>query len=206
MTLENYFAPKSVKEAISLLSEYGQKARVISGGTDLLAQMKHREVLPQCVISIGNIAELSYIKYDESKGLNIGVLTSVVDIANSPVVKSKFSILAQAAGLLGTPSIRNQATLGGNLCNAAPSADTAPPLLVLEAKAKIAGAKGEKMVPLERFFAGPGQTILEQGQSADGDSNTESASSQRGVLSEADETPWGRSGNGRGCSAGGDGR
>ena len=68
MTLERYFAPESVKEAISLLSEYGQKARVISGGTDLLAQMKHREVLPQCVISIGNIAELSYIKYDESKG------------------------------------------------------------------------------------------------------------------------------------------
>jgi CO/xanthine dehydrogenase FAD-binding subunit len=164
MTLENYFAPKSVKEAISLLSEYGQKARVISGGTDLLAQMKHREVLPQCVISIGNIAELSYIKYDESKGLTVGVLTSVVDIANSPVVKSKFGILAQAAGLLGTPSIRNQATLGGNLCNAAPSADTAPPLLALEAMAKIAGPGGEKMVPLETFFAGPGQTILVQGQ------------------------------------------
>lgn len=164
MTLETYFAPKSVKEAISLLSEYGHKARVISGGTDLLAQMKQREVLPQCVISIGNIAELNFIKYDDSKGLRIGVSTSVVDIANSPVVKSKFSLLAQAAGLLGTPSIRNQATLGGNLCNAAPSADTASPLLVLEAQAKIAGAKGEKTIPLEQFFAGPGQTVLEQGQ------------------------------------------
>ena len=163
MTLERYFAPKSVKEAISLLSEYGPKAKVISGGTDLLAQMKQREVLPPCVISIGNIAELNFIKYDESKGLSIGVSTSVVDIANSPVVKSKFSILAQAAGLLGTPSIRNQATLGGNLCNAAPSADTAPPLLVLEARAIIAGVKGEKTIPLEQFFAGPGQTVLEQG-------------------------------------------
>ena len=164
MTLERYFAPRTVKEALSLLTEYGGQARVISGGTDLLTQMKHRDVLPQCVISVGNIAELSYMRYDTSKGLSIGALTSVVDIATSPVVKSHFGVLAQAAGLLGTPLIRNQATLGGNLCNAAPSADTAPPLLVLEATAKIAGAGGEKTVPLETFFAGPGQTILGQGQ------------------------------------------
>ena len=164
MSLERYFAPRTLKEALSLLSEYGPKARVISGGTDLLAQMKQREVLPPCVISIGNIAELNFIKYDESKGISIGALTSVVDIATSPVVKSHFGVLAQAAGLLGTPLIRNQATLGGNLCNAAPSADTAPPLLVLEATAKIEGADGEKTVPLETFFAGPGQTVLGQGQ------------------------------------------
>jgi carbon-monoxide dehydrogenase medium subunit len=163
MTLQNYFAPKSVKEAIALLSEYGQKARVISGGTDLLMQMKHREVLPEYVISIGGIAELSFITYDETKGLNIGVLTNVADIANSPLVKSKFSILAQAAGMLGTPTIRNQATLGGNLCNAAPSADTAPSLMVLGAMAKIVGAASEKIIPLENFFTGPGQTILEHG-------------------------------------------
>ena len=163
MTLQNYFAPKSVKEALSLLSEYGQKARVISGGTDLLMQMKHREVLPEYVISIGGIAELSFITYDETKGLNIGVLTNVADIANSPLVKRKFSILAQAAGMLGTPTIRNQATLGGNLCNAAPSADTAPSLMVLGAMAKIVGAASEKIIPLENFFTGPGQTILEHG-------------------------------------------
>jgi carbon-monoxide dehydrogenase medium subunit len=163
MTLQNYFAPRTVKEAIALLSEYGQKARVISGGTDLLMQMKHREVLPEYVISIGGIAELSFITYDETKGLNIGVLTTVADIANSPLVKSKFSILAQAAGMLGTPTIRNQATIGGNLCNAAPSADTAPSLLALGAMAKIVGAAGEKSIPFENFFTGPGQTILEHG-------------------------------------------
>ena len=160
MTSPKYFAPSSIKEAISLLSEYGQKAKVISGGTDLLVQMKHKEWLPDCLISIGGISELDYIKYDESSGLKIGVLTNVVTIANSPLVRSKFNLLAQAASMLGTPTIRNQATLGGNLCNAAPSADTAPPLLVLGAKAKIIGADGEKIVPLEDFFTGPGQTIL----------------------------------------------
>ena len=160
MTSPKYFAPSSVKEAISLLSEYGKKAKIVSGGTDLLIQMKHKELLPDYLISIGGISELDYIKYDESSGLRIGVLTNIVNIADSPLIRSKFNLLAQAASMLGSPSIRNQATLGGNLCNAAPSADTAPPLLVLGAKAKIIGVEGEKVVPLEDFFTGPGQTIL----------------------------------------------
>lgn len=160
MTSPKYFAPKSIKEAISLLSEFGQKAKVISGGTDLLMQMKQKELLPDYLISLGDIPDLDYIKYDEIRGLKIGALTNVVNIANSPLIRSKFSILAQAASLLGTPAIRNQATIGGNLCNAAPSADTAPPLLVLGAMAKIEGATGEKIVPFENFFTGPGQTIL----------------------------------------------
>jgi len=160
MTSPKYFAPSSVKEAISLLSEYGKKAKIVSGGTDLLIQMKHKELLPDYLISIEGISELDYIKYDESSGLRIGVLTNIVNIADSPLIRSKFNLLAQAASMLGSPSIRNQATLGGNLCNAAPSADTAPPLLVLGAKAKIIGVEGEKVVPLEDFFTGPGQTIL----------------------------------------------
>jgi CO/xanthine dehydrogenase FAD-binding subunit len=117
-------------------------------------------LLPDYLISIGGISELDYIKYDESSGLRIGVLANIVNIADSPLVRSKFNLLAQAASMLGSPSIRNQATLGGNLCNAAPSADTAPPLLVLGAKVKIVGVDGEKVVPLEDFFTGPGQTIL----------------------------------------------
>jgi len=161
MTSPKYFVPKSIKEAISLLSEFGQKAKVISGGTDLLMQMKQKELLPDYLISLGDIPDLDYIRYDEIMGLKIGVLTKVVNIANSPLIRSKFSILAQAASLLGTPTIRNQATIGGNLCNAAPSADTAPPLLVLGATAKIEGAAGGKIIPFQNFFIGPGQTILE---------------------------------------------
>jgi len=162
MALQNYFSPKTVEEAISLLSQYGDQARVISGGTDFLVQMKRKEPLSNYLISLGGIHELNYIRHDEAKGLRIGALTPIGDIAGSPLVCRQFSILAQAAGMLGTPAIRNQATLGGNLCNAAPSADTAPPLLVLGAKAKIAGAGGERIVPIDNFFVGPGQTILER--------------------------------------------
>jgi carbon-monoxide dehydrogenase medium subunit len=162
MALQNYFSPKTVEEAISLLSQHGDKARVISGGTDFLAQMKRQEPLPDYLISLGGIHDLNYIRYDEATGLRVGALTPIGDIAGSSLVCRQFSILAQAAGMLGTPAIRNQATLGGNLCNAAPSADTAPPLLVLGAKAKIAGAGGEEIIPIENFFVGPGLTILEK--------------------------------------------
>jgi len=162
MTLPKYLTPGSVEEAISLLSQYGEKARLVSGSTDFLMQLKRGEAAPECLIRLGEIRELDFIKYDETRGLRIGALTTIVEVANSPLIQSKFSLLAQAAGMLGTPAIRNQATLGGNLCNAAPSADTAPPLLVLGAKAKITGVEGEKVVPLEDFFVGPGQTILGQ--------------------------------------------
>lgn len=160
MTPPKYVTPGSVEEAISLLSHYGEKARFVSGGTDFLMQLKQGEAVPEYLIRLGEIRDLDFIKYDEMKGLRIGALTKIVDVANSSLIKSKFGILAQAAGMFGTPAIRNQATLGGNLCNAAPSADTAPPLLVLGAKAKTAGLEGEKLVPLEDFFVGPGQTIL----------------------------------------------
>jgi carbon-monoxide dehydrogenase medium subunit len=163
MTSPKYLTPASVEEALSLLSQYGEKARFVSGGTDFLMQLKQGEAVPECLISLGEIRDLDFIKYDEMKGLRIGALTTIVDVANASLIKSKFGILAQAAGMLGTPAIRNQATLGGNLCNAAPSADTAPPLLVLGAKAKTTGVEGEKLVPLEDFFVGPGKTILGQG-------------------------------------------
>ena len=160
MTPPKVFTARSVKEAVSFLSEYGEKARFVSGATDLLMQLKRGEAAPECLIRLGEIRELDFITYDESGGLRVGSLTTVGEVANSQLIRSKFSILAQAAGMLGTPAVRNQATLGGNLCNAAPSADTAPPLLVLGATVKIVGKGGEKIVPLEDFFVGPGQTIL----------------------------------------------
>lgn len=162
MTPPRYLTASSVQEAVSLLSEYGDKAKFVSGATDLLMQLKRGEAMPECLIRLGEIRELDFIKDDEAGGLRVGALTTIMDVANSPLIQSKFSILAQAAGMLGTPAIRNQATLGGNLCNAAPSADMAPPLLVLGAKVKIVGKEGEKIVPLEDFFVGPGQTVLGQ--------------------------------------------
>jgi len=162
MTPPKYLTARSVEEAVFLLSEYGEKAKFVSGATDFLMQLKRGEAVPECLIRLGEIRELDFIKYDEAGGLRVGALTTIVEVANSPIIRNKFNILAQAAGMLGTPAIRNQATLGGNLCNAAPSADTAPPLLVMGANAKIVGKEGEKVVPLEDFFVGPGQTILGQ--------------------------------------------
>ncbi len=159
-----YFTPTSIEQAISLLSEYGEKSRIIAGGTDLLAQMKKEIVLPDVLINVKGIRDLDYIDYDETAGLRIGALTTIAFIENSPLIRSKFSILAQAASMLGSPTIRNQSTVGGNLCNAAPSADTAPALMVLGAKVKIAGVEGEKTVPIEDFSTGPGQTVIKNGE------------------------------------------
>ncbi len=160
MTPPKVLTARSVEEAVSLLSEYGEKARFVSGATDLLMQLKRGEAAPECLIRLGKTRELDFIKVDKTGRLRVGALTTMGEVASSPLIRSKFSILAQAAGMLGTPAIRNQATLGGNLCNAAPSADTAPPFLVLGATAKFVGKEGEKIVPLDDFFLGPGQTVL----------------------------------------------
>lgn len=164
MSALRYFAPESIEEAISLLSQYGEKSRIIAGGTDLLVQMKNKVALPDFIVSIGGIRNLDYINYDKRSGLRIGALTAIGSIANSPLIQSKFSILAQAASSLGTPAIRNRATIGGNLCNAAPSAESAPALMVLGARVKIVGAGSEEIVPIDDLFTGPGSTIVQHGQ------------------------------------------
>ena len=154
------FVPKSIEEAVSLLSEYGERAKIIAGGTDLLVQIKKRVTLPDYLISIEGIQGLDYIIYDKKDGLRIGPLVTIRSITNSSMIKSRFNILYQAAGTLGTPTIRSQATIGGNLCNAAPSADIAPPLIVLGTSVKIEGVEGGKTLSVEDFFTGPGETAL----------------------------------------------
>lgn len=158
------FTPKSVKEAISLLSDHGEKAEVIAGGTDLLVRMKRGDAFPDYLINMEGLKELEYIRYDEKKGLRIGARTSIHDIVESPLLEDKFDIIAQAASTLGSPMIRRQATIGGNLCNAAPSADMAPALIVLGAQLKIEGSEGQKVMAVEDFFIGPGETKLKRNE------------------------------------------
>ncbi len=155
-----YFTPKTIEEARSLVLKYKGEAKIIAGGTDLVVQMKHKEVLPRHIINIRGISGQDYIVHDEKEGLRIGAMATIRSIEVSPVVRERFNILAQAASELGSAQVRNRATIAGNLCNAAPSAETAPPLIVLGAKAKILGADGERTVPIENFFTGPGQTVL----------------------------------------------
>jgi carbon-monoxide dehydrogenase medium subunit len=155
-----YLAPKTVKEVCKLLSQYKGRVKIIAGGTDLLVKMKDRELTPQYLVGIEKIENLDYIRYNAVTGLSIGALTSHQSIANSPIVREKFPILAMAAAEIGTPQIRNMGTVGGNLCNAAPSADTASPLIALGAMVKLVSSKRERTIALEKFFTGPGETVL----------------------------------------------
>lgn len=159
-----YLEPANIPEAIALLERYDGKAKIIAGGTDLLVQMRRRTIKPEYVINIGNIQGLDYIRYDEKEGLKIGALTTIRTLERSAEVQQRYPVIPQAASRMASVGVRNLATLGGNLCNAAPSADTAPALIALSARAKIVGPKGERVVLLEDFFTGPGSTILGKGE------------------------------------------
>lgn len=159
-----YFAPKTMEEACSLLAKYKGEARVLAGGTDLLVQMKNRELTPRYLINIKDIPDLDYIRYDDKEGLRIGALTPIEALKTSTLIRRRFSILSQAAAVLGTVQIRNRGTIAGNLCNASPAAETAPALITLAAKARIVGMAGERAVALEDFFISPGQTVLQAGE------------------------------------------
>ncbi|MEW6667308.1 MAG: xanthine dehydrogenase family protein subunit M [Thermodesulfobacteriota bacterium] len=160
----DYLEPKTVEEAISLLEKHNGRAKVIAGGTDLMVQVRDGRISPEFVVDIGGIPGLDYIHYDEDQGLGIGALTPIRSLEKSPVLQRHLPILSQAAGQLGSVAVRNVGTIGGNLCNAAPSAETAPSLIALGGSARIVGPGGERKVPLEGFFAGPGKTVLSPGE------------------------------------------
>jgi len=159
-----YVEPTTIQEALSSLIKYDGRGKVIAGGTDLLVQMRQKTIKPEYVIDITYIPGLDYIRYDEREGLRIGALTTIRAIELSAEARQRYPVISEAAGQLGSVAIRNQGTLGGNLCNAAPSAETAPALIGFSARAKIIGPDGEKVVPLEDFFTGPGTTVLKTGE------------------------------------------
>jgi len=159
-----YVEPATIQEAVSSLIKYDGKGKVIAGGTDLLVQMRQKTIKPEYVIDIGYIPNLDYITYHRKLGLRIGALTTIRSLELSDELRRRYPVISHAAGCLGSVAVRNQGTLGGNLCNAAPSAETAPPLIGLSARAKIVGSEGERVVLLEDFFAGPGTTVLQTGE------------------------------------------
>jgi len=154
-----YHAPTSLPEALDLLAKYDGKGAVLAGGTDLLVSMKKREVLPEHLISLKGIAELKGI-HDEKEGLKIGALVTLGEIEHSKMIQDKFRVLWDAAQVMASRQIRNLGTIGGNLCSAAPSADTAPPLIVLDASVEIISPNGKRKVLVENFFKGPGESDL----------------------------------------------
>ncbi len=156
-----YFAPQSLDEAVTLLREHGDGAKLVAGGTDLLVQMKEGEARPSAVISLHALPDLRGIQFDDAQGLRIGSGVDLASVAAFPAVRDRYAALAEGAGIVGSVQTRNMGTIGGNIANAAPSADTAPPLLVLDAIAEITGPEGSREVPIDGFFVGPEQTVLD---------------------------------------------
>ena len=156
-----FFEPTTLAEASRLFA--AEHAQLLAGGTDLVIGMKARTETPQSVISLQKIAGLAGItRY--GGGVSIGAMTKVRDIEVSDEIRSGYTALAEGAAEIGSIQIRNLATLGGNIAHASPAADTVAALLALDAQVDIAGANGERSVPIDALFTGPGQTVLTPGE------------------------------------------
>ncbi len=158
-----YHRPASLEEAVRLLSELGPDARVIAGGTDLVVKMRAGLVSPRHVVDLSRLPEIRFIR-DEGDRLRIGAGTTLWEIENSQEVARGVPVLWEAVREMASWHVKTTATIGGNLCNASPAADTAPPLMVHGATLVVVGPEGRREVPIGEFFTGPGQTVLGAGE------------------------------------------
>jgi len=158
----DYVKPAGIDEALDLLeSNQDGKCRVYAGGTDVIPKLKTRAInSPEILIDLKGIPGLDFITYDDEIGLRIGALATVYSVAHSRVVKDRYPILAQAAGSIASTQVQNRATLVGNICNAVPSADSAPALLCLDGTLDCVSKKGERTIRIGDFFLDPNKTSL----------------------------------------------
>ena len=157
-----YYAPDSVAGVCELLAQFGSRAKVLSGGTDLIPKMKRELLAPEVLVSIKNLDELKKIEYVPGKGVVIGARATHNELVNSKVLNDKYLSVSEAAHQMAANQVRNAGTVGGNITNAVPSADLPPILIALNATVKLVGVKGERSLPLEELFTGPGKTVLGQ--------------------------------------------
>ena len=155
--------PSTVSDCLAALSDSGE-VKVVAGGTDLLPQMKNGLVKPVRVVDLSAVPELKVLETGADGALRVGAAVSSRDLELSDAVRTGFTALAEGAGVVGSLQVRNLATVGGNICNAAPSADMAPPVLALDAVAVIAGPDGQRMVPMADFFQGVRRTTIQPGE------------------------------------------
>jgi len=146
-----YFAPKTVEEALPLLSQYKGEAKIIAGGQSMLVIMRQELLAPEYVVDIKGISALDYMTYDESEGLRIGALTVHRAIEKSPTIQKHFKVLSEMETNLATIQTRNWGTIGGTLCHGDPAGDPVPVLMTLDAKLKLKSLSGERMVAMEGF-------------------------------------------------------
>lgn len=159
----DFAAPDTLQQAVELLGRANGDARALAGGTDLIPQIKENRRHPSLVVDVKKIPELNVLSYD-TDGLRIGAAVSCTAIASFAAVKEHYPALAEACALIGSYQIQNRAALGGNICNAAPSADAVPPVLSYSGRLVIAGPNGQRELAAETFFTGPGQTVLTGGE------------------------------------------
>jgi len=160
----DYIAPQTVPEAAAALSDTVLTARPLAGGTDLLVQMRHGTNRADVLVDLKRIPELTVGPHEANDGLRFGAAVACSDLAADRIIGDRYHALADATALIGGTAIRNRATVGGNLCNAAPSADTAPALIVLGASCLVSGPEGERWIAAEEFVTGPGRCALRHGE------------------------------------------
>lgn len=161
--VEDYYEAKSVAEAVELLAENPER-HIIAGGTDLLIKMRDGILENVQLISIRQIETLRAIRQDKENNISIGPLVTFNQLVDHDLIQGNIPILAEAALSVGGPQIRDMATIGGNICNGVPSADSAPPLLALNALLKLQGKEKERLVPIQEFYLGPGRVDLHPGE------------------------------------------
>jgi CO/xanthine dehydrogenase FAD-binding subunit len=157
----DYVKASTPDEVLRLLDQHGKAARLLMGGTDLFPGLRDGILRPQVVIDVKQLPGMHDVRFDSAEGLTIGAAVTMNELARHPDVRLHYPLLSEAATTVASYQIRNRATLGGNLCNASPCADTAPATLVLEAELILYGPAGQRTVPAREFFLGPGQTVLQ---------------------------------------------
>jgi aerobic carbon-monoxide dehydrogenase medium subunit len=152
--------PRAIDDCVKVLKDRGGEAKLVAGGTDLIPQLKNGLVKPACVVDLSGIPALRALQKDNGGGLRLGAAVTARTIETDAHVRAAYPALAESGALVGSLQVRNLATVGGNLCNAAPSADMAPPLLALDAEVVVAGPGGQRRMPLASFFVGVRKTTL----------------------------------------------
>lgn len=159
-----YTAPKTINEAVEAMASKGPHARALAGGTDILVQLRGGRRSADLIVDVKNVPEITQLTYSPQKGLTLGAATPCYRIYQDQEVASAYPGLIDAASLIGSIQIQGRASIGGNLCNSAPSADAIPPVITLGGVAIIAGPNGTREVPVSDFCTGPGQNVLQPGE------------------------------------------
>ncbi|HHX51255.1 MAG TPA: molybdopterin dehydrogenase, partial [Clostridia bacterium] len=157
MTIKDYYRPQTLEEAVTLLDRFPENTKILAGGTDLIIQMRLKETKPDYLLDLGGINCLKEIKTKDNY-LAIGSMATFFELEQNPMVQKYLPVLAEASASIGSPQIRSRATIGGNIANAAPAADTLPALLALDSQIKLQSGGGTRTVSLSQILLGINQT------------------------------------------------